>query len=124
MKEDHPFLTSDSDFCFATVLSLTDKSVDQIVEELETTFQNLKPNFKYHDNAIHSLSQVLTSYAGDPDDKAERSLTLYEALRVAGIKYGKETELASLGTLLRVKMAPDVLAKEIAETSDYLKSKL
>ena len=121
MNKAHPFLTSDEDTCFAVLLAMTDKKTEDILEELEEAYQNLKKKFTLHDNAVYSLAQVLTSYAGNAQDKADKAIAVFDAFAAAGAKYGKGYELASLGTLIGLNAAPEDIASEVSETADYLK---
>ncbi len=122
MQKEHPFIANEEDTGLVCILAMTDKSVDQVIEELESTYKSIKKNFKFHDNAAYSLSQVLTSYEGDVDSKCERIMEIYNAFSDAGEKYGKEYELASLGILIRLNRNVEDLVAEIKETSDYLKN--
>ena len=121
MKKDHPFLTSDEDTCFAVLLAMTDKNTADILDELEETYQNLKKSFAHHDNAVYSLSQVLTAYDGNAQGKSDKAQDIYDAFKAAGAKYGKEYELASLGTLVGLSASPESIAAEVIEVADYLK---
>ncbi len=121
MKKEHMFLTSDEDTCFAVLLAMTDKNVDDILTELEDTFQYIKKSFALHENASYSLSQVLTSYDGNSEAKREKALEFFDAFKEAGAKYGKEYELASIGTLIGLEGNMDDIVSEIIEVADYLK---
>ena len=121
MKKDHPFLTSDEDTSFAVLLAMTDKSVESILAELEESFQYIKKDFSFHQNAAYSLSQVLTTYPGDAQSKKEKALELLRAFEAAGTKYGKDYELASIGSLVDIKVNTNELVDEIVEVADYLK---
>ena len=121
MNKQHPFLTSDEDTAFAVLLALSDKKTEDILEELEEAYRSLKKKFALHDNAVYSLSQVITSYTGNAQDKIDKTIEIYDAFTAAGAKYGKGYELASLGTLIGLKGTPDDIASEVAETADYLK---
>ena len=121
MKKDHMFLTSDEDTCFAVLLAMTDKNVEDILTELEDTYQYIKKSFALHENASYSLSQVLTSYDGNSEAKREKALEFFDAFKEAGAKYGKEYELASIGTLIGLEGNMDEIVSEIIEVADYLK---
>lgn len=121
MNKVHPFLTSDEDTSFAVLLAISDKKTEVILEELEETYQILKKKFVLHDNAVYSLSQVLASYAGNAQDKADKAIEIFDAFAAAGAKYGKGYELASLGTLIGLNATPEDIASEVAEAADYLK---
>ncbi len=123
MNKDHPFLTSDEDTCFAVLLAMTDKNVEDILTELEESYQILKKNLKFHDNAVYSLAQVLTAYNGNAEEKCNKALDLFDAFKASGAKYGKGYELASLGSLIDIDADKDAIVSEIIEVADYLKGK-
>lgn len=123
MTKVHPFLTSEEDMAFAALLAMTDKSVDEIVEEAEECFEYMKKKFPFHNNAVQSLSHVLTLCEGEPAEKCEKACAIYQALLERGVKYGMDYELASLGALVNIDMTPAELASEIAEASEYLKTR-
>ncbi len=121
MNKSHPFLTSDEDTCFAVLLAMTDKSVEDILTELENSFMIVKKNFAFHDNAAYSLAQVLTAYDGDYEKKSVKALELFDAFKAAGTKYGKEHELASLGALIDIDTDIDEIVSEVTEVAERLK---
>ncbi len=123
MVKKHPFLTSEEDTCFATLLAMTEKSNEQIMEELETTYQILKEKFPFHSNAVFSLAQVLTIYDGAPEAKCERVMSVFTAMKEIGVKYDKEMALAALGLMVNVEGEASALALEIKETEEYLRKK-
>ncbi len=121
MTKRHPFITDDRDTSLAAILAMTDKSVEEIDNEVEEIFSIIKGKFVLHDNAAHSLSQILAVYDGSPASKSERILTLYEAFKNADVQYGKDYELATLGSLYNVDKNADDLASEIIETAELFK---
>ena len=123
MKKVHPFITSDEDTCFAVLLAMTDKSVEEILTELEESYQIMKKNFAFHDNAVYSLTQVLTAYEGSAEEKCDKALKLFNAFKAAGAKYGKGYEFASLGSLIDIDADEEELVSEIIDVADYLKGK-
>ena len=123
MNKVHPFITSDEDTAFAVLLAMTDKSVEDILTELEETYQTLKKDFSFHDNAVYSLAQVLTMKGGAVADKCSRVVDIYDAFKRAGSKYGKEYEFASLGVLLGLTDNIDGMVNDIIEGAAYLKEK-
>lgn len=123
MKKVHPFITSDEDTCFAVLLAMTDKSVEEILTELEESYQIMKKNFAFHDNAVYSLTQVLTAYEGSAEEKCDKALKLFNAFKAAGAKYGKGYEFASLGSLIDIDADEEELVSEIIDVAEYLKGK-
>ena len=123
MKSKHPFLTTDQDTCLAVIMAMADKSAEAILEELENTYASIKGKFLFHENAVYSLAQVLTSFEGDAVKKSEKTLEIFNAFKAAGSKYGKEYELASLGLLTNISMNNEDIVSEVVEAAEYLKKK-
>ncbi len=121
MQSKHPFLTSAEDTALVTLMAMTDKSTDSILSEVETAFECLKDKFKFHANAVYGLSQVLVIQNGDIRANCQKAITLYDQMRKRGIKYGKEYELPSLGTLINLDISNDEVISNIADISNYLK---
>ena len=122
MSSIHPFLTDREDTAFAALLAASGKDFDQIIEETEDCYELLKTKFPFHNNALQSLSHVLTLMPGNPGDKCEKVFEIYDALRARGVAYGKDYELASLGALVTAEMSAEELACEIADASAFLKA--
>ena len=123
MNAIHPVLTSDEDMAFAALLAMTDKSVDQIIEETEYCYGVMKKKFAFHGNAVQSLSHVLALCQGTVQENCDKVIAIYDALKARGLSYGKDYELASLGALTEIEMTPEELADEIADASDFLKNR-
>ncbi len=123
MHSKHPFLTSDQDTCFAVLLAMSGKDMDSMMNELEESYQMLKKSFSFHDNAVYSLAQVITTLDGNYEHKCQKAIDIFAALKNAGVKYGKEYELASLGALIDIDLSMDELVAEVKETEKYLKGK-
>ena len=123
MKAAHPFLTSDEDTGFAVLLAMTDKTTLQILTELEETYKALKSRLAFHDNAVFSLAQVLTTYGGSSQEKSKKALDIFEAFKEAGNKYGKEYELPSLGILVNLGDNIGDIVADVIEVSKSFKGK-
>ena len=123
MNKAHPMLTSDEDTCFAVLLAMTDKSVDDILTELEEAYGILKSDFAFHKDAVFSLAQVLTAYEGNAAEKSSKALDFFNAFKAAGAKYGKDYELASLGALIDIDADKDELVSDVIGVADHIKGK-
>ena len=121
MGSKHPFLTSEEDMAFAALLAMTDKNVDQILEEMEYCFEVMKKRFPFHANSVQALSQVMALCEGSPESKCEKVCAIYDAFLGRGMKYGLEYELASLGALVNIPLSPAEIAEDILEASEFLK---
>ena len=121
MEKEHPFLTGKEDMPYATIMAMLPNDVDKMIDDMEKCYAVLKKEFPMHGNAVQGLCQVLTLSGLNFDDKCTKALEIYDALRKTGIKYGKSTELAALGALVDLKMAPEAIAQEIHDASELLK---
>ena len=121
MRKLHPFLASMEDLSFVSLLAVTDKSIDQIIEDVEACYELLKDKFHFHSNAVYSLCQIIAISGGNSEEKCAKVMEIYNAMKDRKVKYGKEYELASLGALVNMNVDTDTLVSEIIETSEYLK---
>lgn len=120
MKKKHPFLTSDEDSIYAALLAASGLKIEEVVEEMEACYHNLKPNF-FSGNAVQSLSHILALGQDSSDKKCKRVLDIYNKLKEKGMKYGTGYELSTLGGLTLIDMDVDTVVTEVAEVDDYLK---
>lgn len=119
MKEEHPFLTSAEDSAFCALLALSDKSDDVLIGDAKQCFELLKPHF-FSSNAVQSLGHVLALCDGEALTKCQKTLDLFEDLRMAGCKYGQSYELPTLGVLAMAGGNGSNLAYELAEIDGWL----
>ena len=123
MKKRHRFLTDNTDIPFAALLALTDKNIDQIIDEIDWLYDILKGQFRFYYNNVHSLSQILAISSGSVEIKCNNTIEFYDALQANGIKYGKGIELPALGALVNLNMPAMAIATEIKDASNYLEGK-
>lgn len=119
MKSEHPFLTSGEDRAFCALMALSDKSDTTLIHEMEKCYDLLKPHF-YSRNSIQSLSHVLTLGDGTPEEKCNRTIMLYNKLKIAGRKYGTNYELPTLGILALLNENLDEIVDKIVEIDEWL----
>ena len=121
MKQEHPFLTGTEDSVFAVLLALSNKSDDALIADMEGCYQALKARFPIGE-ALQTTSHVLAMANGTPEEKVERLIGLFNALRDAGVKYGKSYELATLAALSLADAPIETLVQEIGEVDAFLKT--
>lgn len=119
MKREHPFLTSSEDSVFAVMMAFSDKTDDALITDMEACYTLLKPRF-FSGNSVQTASHVLAMADGAPEKKAERVLALYDAVRGAGVKYGREYQLATLAALAAMNVDLNAVAQEISEADAFL----
>ena len=119
MKKEHPFLTSSEDSVFAVMMAFSEKSDDGLIEDMEVCYQGLKAKFFVGDS-VQTASHVLAMAGGAPAEKVDRVISLYEALRNAGVKYGRNYELATLAALAAMDVDLPTVTAEICEVDQFL----
>lgn len=118
MKKSHAFLTGAEDVPFAVLFALEERAEESISADIEAAYLRLKESF-YVSNALQSVSHCL-SLEGDSVQNAERLIALWQGLKECRHRYGTDLELVTLAALASAQSAS---AAEIAEASDYLRSK-
>lgn len=121
MKREHPFLTSSEDSPFAALLALSDRPVEDLIQEMEYCYQILKPSF-FSGNAVQSLTHVLSMSEIHPKQKCERTLSLFQKLKEQGYRYGTGEELATLGVLALLDQPEEALVEDIIAADEYLRT--
>lgn len=119
MKKDHPFLTSAEDSVVAMMMACVPRTDDQLLEDLESCYQLLKERFGAS-NHVQTAAQVLALAAGDPCQKTQHFLDLYDAIGQFGGKYGKYSELAPLAALSLMSENVRQTASEIMDADAFL----
>ena len=119
MKKEHPFLTSSEDSVFAVLMAFSHKTDDELIQDMEACYSVLKTRFSIG-NEVQTVSHVLAMAEGAPEEKAGRVIDLYNALRDAGVKYGRYYELATLAALSITGAAIPDLVQEIQEVDAFL----
>ena len=119
MNKKHRMLTDNTDSVFAMLLANSDKTDDELLEDMEACYLVLKARFS-NGSGAQTAAQILSMAAGTAEEKTQRVIELYDALQEAGVEYGHSAELAPLAALsLSDTPVPD-LAEEIREADEFL----
>lgn len=119
MKQDHPFLTSSEDSVYAVLMAVSEKSDEVLMEEMEVCYKKLKENFS-SSNEVQALAHVLAIADGAAEEKCNKVVALYNALKDSGMKYGKYHELVALGAPAMLPVEKEVLAEDIKTVDAFL----
>lgn len=119
MRKEHPFITGGEDSAFAALLAFSDKTDEDLIEDMEICYRNMK-KFSSDSNAMQSLSHVLALAPGEPEKKCERVLAIHKALEEEGYRYGKGYEMAVLGALSILPIDPKLMIEDIKEVDAFL----
>jgi hypothetical protein len=120
MKKDHPFLTSSEDSVYAVLMAVSEKSDEVLMEEMEVCYKKLKESFSAS-NEVQALAHVLSIAEGSAEEKCNKVVALYEALKADGVKYGKYHELVVLASLALLPVEQSVLVEDIKAVDAFLK---
>ncbi|MBO4680390.1 MAG: DUF4003 family protein [Clostridiales bacterium] len=123
MKKDHPILTSTDDASFITFLAISNKSVDQILADLEEGYEYLTKTCKARVNAdpAYELCEVLAVSYGDMKEKCDKVMRIFNAMMKRDAEYGSGSAFSSLGAFIDVDAEPETVANEIVEAELCLK---
>ena len=121
MNRQHRILTNKTDSVFAMLMAFSGKAPDELTGETEECYQALKKRFS--GSGAQTAAQVLSMAGGVPEEKVQRVCDLFDALREAGIKYGRSDELAPLAALSLANTSLETLTEEIKEADEYLKTR-
>ena len=118
MKKEHRILTTKEDVAFAVMLAFSEKSDDELIEDMEARFRLLK--HKADNNSIQTVSHVLAMVSGKPEEKCAKFCELYESMIKKGRKYGKHYELAMLAALSITKFSSEEIQSDISDSEAFL----
>lgn len=119
MKQDHPFLTSSEDSVYAVLMAVSEKSDEVLMEEMEVCYKKLKESFS-SSNEVQALAHVLAIADGGAEEKCDKVVALYNALKEAGVKYGKYHELVALASLAMLPVAKETLVEDMKAVDEFL----
>ena len=120
MKRDHSWLTEDYDMIFAALLAVSDIDVDNILLEMDESFQILKE--EYHSSRNQELSHILALNLNSPGEKTNRFLEIKDLLKNNGIKVSKSYHLEILAVLSLLDMDDFSIVEQITQAELYLKT--
>ena len=119
MRREHPFLTGQEDSVFALLLAQSDRSDDELTEDMEDCYARLDERFP-KGNGLQTASHVLALSPAPPETKAQRVVDLFDAIERGGGKYGKDWQLPILAVLSLGESPVEKLAGDILELDEYL----
>lgn len=119
MKQAHPFLTGGEDSVFAALLALSGQEDEALLADAEACYTLLKPEF-FSANAVQALSLILALGEGAAEEKVQKTLDLFQALKDAGRKYGTGYELGTLGVLALLPAERARLVADMLEVDAFL----
>ena len=119
MKQEHRILTSAEDSVFAVLMSFSEQSDDALIADIEACYSLVKKRFS-GGNAAQSVSHVLALSPGSAEEKTQRFIGLYEAIRAAGGKYGKYYQLSTLAAVSVLDADVDEIVRDMMDADAFL----
>lgn len=122
LKKKHPFLTSYEDIIACTLMAMSGKREEEVVEDCEDCFSILKDKYFINNNA-QTVACILSIFPGTPTEKCKKSATVEKALKKAGVSLG-DRALASIAAVSMIVKEEDLntLITDVTEISEELKS--
>jgi hypothetical protein len=121
IKKEHPFLTSEEDIVYAMLFTLAGHRAQDSIIEMERIYKILKKKFALA-NAVQAISHVLALGDGGSEEKCDKTLSLFNALRENNLKYGTSYELATLGVLAMLPAAESDIVSDMLDVNEFLSS--
>ena len=119
MKKEHPFLTGQEDSVFALLLAESQRTDDELIDDMETCYRLLDERFPKGDG-LQSASHVLALSPKTPEEKVRRMIALFDGIQNAGGKYGKDRQLPILAALSLGTASEEELVRGIMDLDGLL----
>lgn len=116
MKKSHPFLTSTDDYASAVILASVDHPINEMMNEIEKTYELLRDAGLQTGNGLQFLSQILVFDPSAPEDKVLRCRLIAEKLK----NYKNRVTSMYYGTIGFLALTGDQWEKAIDETLEVL----
>ena len=124
MEKQHPILTDAEDISYVILLALSDRPVDAILSDMDACADYLKAAFKRKVGAdsVQGLSEFLALTDGNAQEKCDKVIRLFDALKERKADIGGGHVFFSLGTLTGTDETAETAADEIMEAEAFLKN--
>ncbi|MBQ3891154.1 MAG: DUF4003 family protein, partial [Lachnospiraceae bacterium] len=84
LKKKHPFLTSYEDIIACTLMAMSGKREEEVVEDCEECFSILKDKYFINNNA-QTVACILSIFPGTPAEKCKKASVVEKALKKATV---------------------------------------
>ena len=123
MSQKHPLLTDSEDLALAALLAMTERDVNDIIDDMEECYEYTKKTLRLgaDSNSIQALSQIIALTDDNVKEQCDKVAELFGAFKDQKAKFGTYLEFPALATLIDVDMPADELVGEIIEAAAYLK---
>lgn len=122
IKKHHPLITSYEDVLACTLMALSGKPVEEVVQDSEECFDIIKKEYLSGNNA-QTVACLLSVFDGTSAEKCEKAISASKTLKKAKISFD-DRSLASLAAITMIVKEEDLQSyiSDIGEISEKLKS--
>lgn len=119
MRKEHPMITGADDSVMCALMAMTGRDEEALIADMETCYERLHGEF-FSGNSVQAATHVMTMLPGRAEDKCDRMLSLRDAMKTAGNKWGTYYELPVLTLLAESGMREDMLVEDIISCDEWL----
>jgi len=122
LKEDHPFLVTDSDRGYLSMLINLDINVEKALADIEDNYEACK-KISINKNTAYSLAQILALSTKTPEENNEYISAVLDGLKKNKKSISKQYGLTVIGALSLLGLSADEVIQEIVDVDNYIKGK-
>ena len=124
MNKDHPFLTGADDISPVVLMALSYKETDKLLADLEEGYSYIKKTYKpgISSDAVQGVCEILAMSYGDMKAKCDKVMRIYKVLKDKKLDFSTDAKFSVLAALAETDAAPETLAADIADASEFLKT--
>lgn len=123
MKNHHLWITSSDDYCRAALIAINSKDIDNDLEYIERSYNELNSKGLYKSNNLQSLSHIMALDKNKSKEKLDKVIRIKELLEKQKCKidgYGYPL----IGVLSLIDCDENQLVKQIRDVSDKLSKRV
>ena len=124
MNQEHPILTDSEDISYVILLALSDRPADAILRDMHAYSDYLNDAFRHKvgKDSVQGLSEFLALTDGDVQEKCDKVIRLFYALKDRKAEIGGGHVFFALGTLAGIDDTAENIVSEILEAEAFLKN--
>lgn len=121
VKKLHPYLTDEADMGYITLMVLAGKATEEVEEEKESIYLELKNQYQMTAETAQAIALVLLTSSKPAKEKVEQLLCLYESLKEEKHATGKNKFMSIYGAFTDLKAPQEETTALICDADRYLK---
>ena len=121
IKEQHKYLTDETDMSFIAMMVMSGKDIDKTVNEVEETFNVLKQEYKVPSDAAQGAALVLSMSDKSVQEKCKAFMDLYTEMKAKKQQTSKNRCMVIYAACVVVNMPQSEVVEAMSETELILK---